>query len=134
MAAILNYHEIRKIFPKAIIDDDKSRLRPDVYLLRRRMERFDLELTAYLSRDDNSKNQKSFEFITSNICAGGAFFKTDTPLTVGTRAKLAIVLPLGKFKNVKHKKTHIHVSGSVIRTDQQGMAVSFDRKYKILPQ
>ena len=134
MADILNYHEIKELFPKAIIDGDKSCRRPGCYLLRRRMERFDLELKAYLSTDDKGKNQNLFEFMTSNICAGGAFIKTDMPLTVGTRTKLAIVLPLDKFKNVKHKITHIQVSGSVIRTDQQGMAVSFDRKYKILPQ
>ena len=133
MATTLNDPELKKILGKAITDGDESCLKPNVYILRRKMERFDLELKAHLSIADQSKKQKSFEFMTSNICAGGAFLKTDKPLTVGTGVKLAIILALGKFKHVKHTISHIDVSGSVIRTNQQGMAICFDRKYKILP-
>lgn len=97
------------------------------------MERFDLVLTAHLSVTDQNIKKKSFEFMTSNICAGGAFFKTDKPLRVGTDVELRIILPLRKFNNVKHRTSHIDVSGSVIRTDQQGMAICFDHNYKILP-
>jgi c-di-GMP-binding flagellar brake protein YcgR len=100
---------------------------------RRKIKRFDLELATYLSVANQGNKQESFEFITSNICAGGAFFKTDKPLTVGTDVKLTINLPLGKFENVKHTISYIDVSGSVIRTNHQGMAVCFDRKHKILP-
>jgi len=104
-----------------------------VEIEKRKMERFDLKLTAYLSVAGKSEKQKSFELLTTNICAGGAFFKTNKPLTVGTDVKLAVILPLDKFKNVKDKISHIDASGSVIRTDQQGMAICFDKKYKILP-
>ena len=99
----------------------------------RNMERFDLELKAYLSVTDMSEQQKSFELLTSNICAGGAFFKTNAPLRVGTDVRLDIILPLNKFKNVKSKISRIYFSGSVIRTNQQGMAICFDKNYKILP-
>jgi hypothetical protein len=59
---------------------------------------------------------------------------TEEALTVGTDVKLAVILSLEKFKNVKYKKSHIHVSGSVIRTDQTGMEIRLDEKYKFLPK
>ena len=98
---------------------------------RRKMERFDLELPIYLRIFDKDKKREPLKFITSNICSGGAFFRTEKPLSVGTDVKLDIILPLNKFKNVKSKTSHIDVSGSVIRTDQQGMAICFDKNYKI---
>jgi hypothetical protein len=98
---------------------------------RRKMERFDLELPTHLRIVDKSEKWKSLKFITSNICSRGAFFKTEKPLSVGTDVKLDINLPLNKFKNAKRRISHIDVSGSVIRTDQQGMAICFDKNYKI---
>ena len=65
--------------------------------------------------------------------AQSKFFKTNKPLAVGTDVKLAVIFLLAKFKNVKDKISHIDVSGSVTRTNQQGMAICFDEKYKILP-
>ena len=100
---------------------------------RRKIERFSLELPTYLSIVDRNKKTKSLELITSNLCAGGVFFKTNKPLAVGTDVKLAVILLLAKFKNVKDKISYIDVSGSVTRTDHQGMAICFDEKYKILP-
>ena len=100
---------------------------------RRNMERFDLELSALLSMVDESGNQRAFEAITSNICSGGAFFKTDNPLPVGTDVKINLILPLEKFKTGQRNRSRIDGSGSVIRTDQQGMAVCFDKRYRIEP-
>jgi len=101
---------------------------------RRNVERFHLELPALLSmNNDKSANPRAFEVITSNICSGGAFFKTDTPLSLETDVKMDLILPIEKFKTGKDKRTRIHVSGFVIRTEKQGMAVCFDRKYLIEP-
>jgi len=104
-----------------------------IELEKRKMERFSLELPTYLSIVNKGEKRKSLKFITSNICSGGAFFKTEKPLSIGTDVKLNIILPLDKFKNVKSKRSSIYVSGSVIRTDQQGMAICFDKRYKITP-
>ena len=98
------------------------------------MERFGLELPALLSmNDDKSANLRAFEVITSNICSGGAFFKTNTPLSVGTVVKMDLILPIEKFKTGKDKQARIQVSGFIIRTEKQGMAMCFDRKYLIEP-
>ena len=107
------------------IKGDESYLKPNFYTSRRKMERFDLELTVYFSMLDKSKKKKSYEFMISNISAGGAFFNTDKPLATGSNVKLSIIFPLGKFKNVKHKASQLNLSGSVIRTDYKGMAICF---------
>ena len=100
---------------------------------KRKMERFSLELATYLSIVNKGEKRKSLKFITRNICSGGAFFKTEKPLSIGTDVKLNIILPLDKFKNVKNKRSSIYVSGSVIRTNEKGMAICFDEKCTISP-
>lgn len=97
------------------------------------MERFSLKLPAKLSWTGKDNKPESLEQITSNICAGGVFFETQKPLSVGTDVKLNIIFPLEKFKNLKLKRSYIHVSGHVIRTNHQGMAVCFDKKFHIAP-
>ena len=100
---------------------------------KRKMERFSLELPARFTWTGKDKKHESLEQLTSNICAGGAFFKTQKPLPIGTDVKINIILPLDKFKNAKLKRSYINVSGSVIRIDQQGMAICFDKKFLISP-
>ena len=100
---------------------------------KRKMERFSLKLPAKLTWTGKDNKLESLEQITRNICAGGAFFETQKPLLVGTDVKLNIIFPLERFKNLKLKRSHIRISGSVIRTDQLGMAVCFDKKFHIVP-
>jgi len=103
------------------------------FIEKRKMERFALNLPALLSIKAESGNTRAFEFMIRDICAGGAFFKTDTPLSVGTDVKMDLIIPLDKFKTGKNNRSRIDVSGSVIRTEGQGMAVCFDKKYSITP-
>jgi len=98
---------------------------------KRKMERFDLEIPIYLSVGDKSNKHEYFKCISTNICSEGVFFKTEKPLSVGTDVKLDIIFPLNKFNNLRGKISRIKVSGKVIRTDQQGMAIFFDKNYKI---
>ena len=71
--------------------------------------------------------------MTENICAGGAYFKTQERFPIGTKVRMNMILPVDKFKNFKGKKSRIDVSGSVIRTDKNGMALRFDKRYNISP-
>ena len=103
------------------------------FIEKREMERFTLELPALISIMDENENQRAFEVMISNICSGGAFFKTDNPLSVGTDVKMDLILPLDKFKRFVSKKSRVDVSGSVIRTTDQGMAVCFDKHFQISP-
>lgn len=103
------------------------------FIEKREMERFHLELPALLSMMDESGNQQALEFMISNICAGGAFFKTHEPLPLNTDVKMDLILPLDNAKKIEGKKSRVDISGSVIRINEFGMAVCFDKKYRILP-
>ena len=100
---------------------------------KRKMERFSLELPSSLSVVDARRNQEPIELLTENVCAGGAFLKTDTPLSVGTSVKMNLTLPFDNQKELGGKQSRIDISGSVIRTDDEGMAVCFDKNYSIKP-
>lgn len=100
---------------------------------RRKMERFSLELPTSLFVISQSEKTESIELLTSNICSGGAFYKTENPLPPGVELRINLIIPLDKLKNLEGKRSRIDVLGSVIRTDQQGMAICFDEKYTISP-
>ena len=100
---------------------------------KRKMDRFSLELRALLSINDEKEKQRSIEVMTGDICSGGAFFRTNMPFSVGTNVKMDLILPSDKFKKLGGKRSRINVSGSVIRTNELGMAVCFDKKYRIAP-
>ena len=100
---------------------------------RRKMERFDLKLPAKLFWTETDKEQESIDLMTSNICAGGTYLMTDSPLPKGTEVKMNLTLQLERSHEIRSRLSIIDVSGSVIRTNHHGMAICFDREYKILP-
>jgi len=100
---------------------------------KRKMERFSLELSTSLLATSQSEKSEPIELLTSNVCAGGAFYNTEKPLPPGIELRVNFIVPLDKLKNIEVKGVSVEVLGSVIRTDQQGMAICFDEKYKILP-
>lgn len=102
---------------------------------RRKLQRFTLEIPAKIEVIGAGKQRGKIELLTDNICAGGAFFKTPRPLPEGTQVKIDMVLPLEHLKRLseKYSRAYIKVSGTVLRTDPSGMAVSFDEDYELRP-
>lgn len=98
---------------------------------KRQMERFDLELPASLIAA--GIDQKARELITSDVCAGGAFFETDQPLPLGTDVNIELILPLERLKKITANKVRIKVTGAVIRVTDTGMAISFEEDFEIEP-
>jgi hypothetical protein len=101
---------------------------------RRKMQRFDLQLPAKLFWTRENKKQESIELVTHNICAGGTYLMTNSPLPEGTEVKMDITLQTDQSHKSMRRLSILDISGHVIRTDHHGMAICFDRKYKILPQ
>ena len=101
---------------------------------KRRLERFDLKLPARVEPLTPEEEKEVLNLMTSDVCAGGAFFHTSEPLPEGTEVKIDLVLPLDKLK-VKDDYTHayIKVTGTVLRSDAKGMAICFKKDYKIQP-
>jgi Tfp pilus assembly protein PilZ len=102
---------------------------------KRKLERFDLEIPSTIESLDQSSKTDVVESLTSNICSGGAYFKTNQPLAVGTEIKIDLFLPLNKFKRLKSicEKVHIDLRGIVLYSDPHGMGVCFDENYEIRP-
>ena len=100
---------------------------------KRKMERFSLELPTCLIVNNSNRKQETLELQTSNVCEGGAFVKTDEPLSIGTKVGINMICSLERLKKFRGKKSLINLSGSVIRTDEKGMAICFDEKYTISP-
>ena len=102
---------------------------------KRTLQRFDLEIPAKIESTTSDQEKRLLNLLTSNICSGGAFFHTTQPLPEGTQVKIDLVLPLDKLKQLKDdcKQAYIKVTGRVLRSESEGMAILFDKDYLIRP-
>ncbi|SPD72497.1 hypothetical protein PITCH_A1380045 [uncultured Desulfobacterium sp.] len=100
---------------------------------RRKMERFSLQLSARVCAASDIQKNPYLKLCTSNISACGAYFETKKQFSVGTKVKIEIILPADRLTNFGGRKSRIHLSGSVARIDDNGMALNFDRSYNIIP-
>ncbi len=99
----------------------------------RRLERFGLGLPSQVQVSEETEGDGVMAMETRNVCAGGAFFKTDQVLDEGTEVAIDLVLPLDELKKLDGRRTLVKVSGVVIRTEDEGMAVQFNRRFKLVP-
>ena len=100
---------------------------------RRKLERFDLRVPAKIEVVGNDQVKETFNLVTKDICAGGAFFDSTKSLPQNTQVEVELALEFNTLKNPATRWTQIKVSGSVLRSEKKGMAVCFDSGYKILP-
>ena len=100
---------------------------------KRALERFSLQLLTSVAIFAEDRDQEGIELLTRNISSGGAFFEAPHSLSVGTRVKIEVILPLWEIKSIEGDKALIKVTGSIIRADEKGMAMCFDKDYQILP-
>lgn len=103
---------------------------------KRRLVRFDLKVPAKIECLGRKKDKDVLDLVTSNLCSGGAFFPTEQTLPEGTKVRVDLMLPLGGLKKLISQYDHacIEVTGTVIRRESQGMAISFNRDYSIHPR
>lgn len=113
---------------------------------KRNMERFSIQLNANLiklSKDGEISQPPELNaplelstplaLSTNDICAGGAFFKTDSPLPVGSDVEVDLVLPFETLKALSSDQIRVRVTGAVLRSNAEGMAVVFDKGFEIIP-
>ncbi len=106
----------------------------DLIYERRRLERFNLEVPARIEILSGEQNPEVLEMNTKDVSAGGAYFRTKRALPEGTRVRIDIILPLDRLRKLKDAcKGLIKVTGTVLRSEPTGMAVSFDEGYLITP-
>lgn len=102
---------------------------------RRKLERFDLHIPARIELLITKRDRELIHLLTRNICSGGAYFHTTKPLLENTQVKIDLVLPLDKLKTLKDEWKHalIKVTGKVLRSGPEGMAICFEKDYQIHP-
>ena len=100
---------------------------------KRTLERFDLELPATIELLTSDQEKSLVNLLTTNISSGGAYFHTPQPLPEGTQVKIDLVLPIDKLRKLKdeHKQAYIKVTGTVLRSESEGMAICFEEDYQI---
>ena len=99
---------------------------------KRKVERFDLQIETILNDRDEVIRERGPTLVSRDISCDGVFLVTDRPLPIGTNLDLNFLLSQQDFGSMpKDERISIKTSGTIIRTDDQGMAVEFDKLYKI---
>ena len=103
---------------------------------RRKLERFALRLPGSLQSmalNQDGLSGEEFGVVTRDISSNGAFFTTDIPLELGTKVGIELMLELENPDAEMRKRAKINVHGTVLRIDPGGMAIRFDKKYRVTP-
>jgi len=100
---------------------------------KRKVERFNLHIKTILNVQDEAIMDKARILFTRDISCAGVFLTTSNPLPIDTRVDLDLLLNQNKLDSESQKEERINIStsGKVVRTNEQGMAVEFDKLYKV---
>ena len=107
---------------------------------RRRLKRFDLRLPAMIRVLGPEQGPKASNtgvslkiLFTKNISAGGAFLLTTKELLPGTPVEVQVAISIENGEDFENRRSRVFVKGKVLRSDQTGTAIRFDRDYKMKP-
>lgn len=84
---------------------------------KRTIERFPLVFPVRL----RSAGIENTDLFTRDISSKGAFIRTSKPLDSGVKVELFVTLPTGE--------SYLKVTGKVVRVEQDGMAIQFNRPF-----
>ena len=98
---------------------------------RRKYERFVLELASKIEILSPSK-QRGLDLLTTDVCAGGAFFHVEQSVPQGTQVKVKMIVASQGLKEMTGTQGLIKIAGTVVRCNAGGMAVSFNGDYELV--
>ncbi len=90
----------------------------------RKYGRFSLRLRGRM-QVPSSGSGEGLDVVTSDISAGGAFLHTTKPPPKGTWVKLRLIVASKRLKQLTGAQGSIKVSGTVVRSSPEGMALCF---------
>ena len=101
---------------------------------RRRLERFSVNAFAVVETV-SPESAKVFELHTRDISSNGAFFPMEVPLPAGEKVKVTLFLSISAHQELQLPLggARIATEGQVVRSDPQGMAVKFSKRYTMSP-
>lgn len=113
---------------------------------RRRLERFSLNLQARISSSHSEDSPADYyETVAANISSGGAFLQTAHPFAMASKVlveflvsyddlkKLKFILSVETLRKLTGSQIWVKATGVVIRQEEGGVAVIFDKNYQLTP-
>jgi hypothetical protein len=101
---------------------------------RRKIQRIELRTPARIEALANDGRKISLQAETKDISSNGAFFLTKEQFEENTNLDIELSLSMEKLLELLRgkKEVRILIQGTVVRSDPEGIAVSFGRRYKII--
>ena len=100
---------------------------------KRGTERFELALRAFIHCANEKHELNEMELTTKNISSGGAFLLAKRLSCRGTGLQADFFFPLRKLGLNYDHDSALRVSGNIVRTDENGLAICFDAGCLIIP-
>ena len=98
---------------------------------RRKLERFELRMFAWI--ENRTKGiKRNIAAFTRDISATGAFFLTDDSFALGDSIQAIVLVPFGRKKVSKNDSSALFFDGQVVRLDDSGIAVAFEKSGEIM--
>ena len=103
---------------------------------RREHKRFKIKCSTRIEAmpKDSEEKTRILRLDTHNICSGGAYFHTLTPLQEGTPVKIDIVVESKNLRYPIDRRLLVYVEGIVSRSEPKGMAIRFMAEPEIMRQ
>lgn len=97
----------------------------------RRVNRLELQLFSIVTFEDEAAGAAPMVLKTKNISVSGVYFETEKTFDVSTNVKMSIQIPLDKSTSVVGDNISLNISGTVVRNDSGGVAISFKDTKKV---
>jgi hypothetical protein len=116
-----------------VISKHKFDLKSETMPKKRKFERFDINVPAWIEIISHEGEGEKYEFETNNLSAEGTCLKDGRMLREGTQVRVEIFL---KFEGLRCPANPdglfiIAATGRVLRSGQEGTAIHFNHDYDI---
>ena len=101
---------------------------------RRKIQRIELQTPARIETVAEDGRKIHLQATTKDISSHGAFFVTEKPIQENAKLDIELLLSMEKLLELLKgkKQVRILIQGTVVRSDPDGIAVSFGRRYQII--
>lgn len=102
-------------------------------LEKRSCRRYSIRMRTMLYFEQDTFSRSEFEALSKNISSRGVFVITKEISSIGAEVKVEIQLPLSNLRDYAINDSCLLCSGSIVRVEDDGIAVSFSKPCKITP-